>query len=744
MATKKKTSKSATGYKTYVNQDKWRVGHLHLIDDLPAADKALGAAISTFGNHVDSNRQSRHWVRAVQWIENILFTLGRHYIDDILVSRLARDTNNDLSVVNETSKMIPRPVNDFMGRYIETNIALLTENRPRPRVSAKSDKAEDEDAAKLSELTLEYLWEALNMPEKHREIARLILHCGVCWMELAWDPTIPRRISIPRTETFPETQITIAGGGTVTVPLPSERIVRDERGEPIFNETVEYGDISARVISPFEMHLPTSHWWNEDTPWVMREWYTPKDTLVDQYGGTDARKKGLTKKNGWHVDRLEDVGTYNIKNLPLWWWERLSDIVEGPGPSIYVGTPEQWDNYTVARWFDRKPNSKWPKGRSILIAGDQVIYDSPKEVGARAYDPRWPNRWHPYVRFRWEPITGSVYGRSLASKLLPKIKRVNAIDTTMIMYQRTVPIAAWIAPKGAHPTEDIWFGKPGGVWEYDPRRTANQVPQPVFPPDYPKSILDQRQNMVLEMESIAGTEEILKGERPVGTTSGHMLEVLRKQALASRSSILQAWEESIESEGSHLLQEVIKHIKDDSRYAERIRVLAREKHLSHLSVRSFSGLDISDNVVVRVDIVNQAITSKEAREAKALEAMQFAPGLMQLPQPLRLALLKEFGWDKSLTPQGPDVNRAKRMMAWIRQGDLGRIVPLPEDDPYVFYNIFVEALKAEEFVDLDPQQQQMVFALIDVYKQQIELREMQMAKIMAMRAQAGMDPNQES
>jgi low temperature requirement protein LtrA len=74
---------------------KWKYGHLHLIDSIPAGDAKVAAALSTYANHVDTNRQSRHWVRAVQWIENILFLIGRQYVDDILVSRLSRDSNND-------------------------------------------------------------------------------------------------------------------------------------------------------------------------------------------------------------------------------------------------------------------------------------------------------------------------------------------------------------------------------------------------------------------------------------------------------------------------------------------------------------------------------------------------------------------------------------------------------------------------------------------------------------------------
>ena len=179
-------------------------GQLHAIDELTVHDHdKVGAAIRTYADTVNSNKQSLHWQRSVRWIENIFFSSGRQYVDDILVSRLTNNADNtvgDLSVIQETTRNIPKPTNDFLGRYVETNIALLTENRPRPRVTPKSDRDEDQTAAELSELTLEYLWESLRMPDKMREIARLVLHTGMCLLEVAWDPTVPRRVQTAKTK----------------------------------------------------------------------------------------------------------------------------------------------------------------------------------------------------------------------------------------------------------------------------------------------------------------------------------------------------------------------------------------------------------------------------------------------------------------------------------------------------------------------------------------------------------------
>jgi len=719
-------------------QTNWKKGHLHTIDAIPPGSDDLAKAIQLYSNEMNSNRNSRKWVRVVQWVENFLFSLGRQYVDDLMISRITQDSDGTSSIIKEASNNIPRPVNDLLGRYIETNIALLTENKPIPRIEPKSGRAEDEDAAKLSELTMEYMWEALDLPQKHREVARLILHCGVAWIEIIYDETLPRRMTVPETEKAESFLAPGVGAGEVNIPVPREVPIHDEQGRPIYTDKVEYGDISAKIVSPFEMHLPTTHYWDEeDMGWVMREYYTTVDALKDKYGARPNFR--LMKKDGWNLDALDQAGTTNVQNLPIWWWERLSEIVEGPGPSLYVGTPDTWEGYVTVRVFDRKPNAKWPRGRTIIAIGDKVLYDSPKKRGARAYDPRWPERWHPYIRFRWEGITGSMFGRSLVSKLLPKLKRVNAIDTTMIMWRRTVPMSAWIIPKGAQPVEDQWLGRPGQIWEWDPRRTVGAKPEPVYAPPYPAAAAEERQQQIAEMEAIAGTEEILRGQRPTGVNSAAMIDILRKQALAARSAILQEWDESLQKEGSIILQEVIKHIRDDQRYAERLRVLARDK-VSALSIQSFSGSDLSDNVIVKIDTASMALSSKEARQAKAIELAQYAAGLANMEPLLKAKVLEEIGYHDTLIPSGPDVNRVRRIMAWIRQEAYDRIVPMPEDDPFIFYQMFTEEMKSDGFQNLNEQQQLILLSLVDLYKKQVERIQMQMMQQQIMMQGGGAPP----
>ena len=1103
--------------------EKFKQGQLFLADELKWKDPAIGAAIASYANAVDINRASRMWRRALGWTENIFFGAGKQYVDDILISRLSRDgSSGDTVSIRDTARNMPRPVNDFLGRYVETNLALLTENRPRPRVTAKSDRRDDMKAAELSELTMEYLWEALQMPEKHRELARLILYCGTAWLEIDYDELTVRHAVGEKTEEESSFFIPSEAGKPVNITIP-RRVRKAGKGK------LEYGDITANVISPFEMHLPMVHYWNgQDMGWILREYYTPILSLQDKYGSTGASGV-VTKKNGWNVDALEDLqkgtggGSTSPQNLPLWWFERLTDLVEGPGPSLYVGTPETWSGYTVVRVFDRRPCPKWPNGRTVMVAGENLLYDSPMDRGARAFDPRWPQRWHPYIRYHWESMVGSIYARSLVSKLLPKIKRVNNIDTALIMYRRAIPIASWICPKGCWvpgtyvtcadgttkaietfdggesvqsfnsinpvvkkvqysndemiirlkskghlpilgtaghvipvipksvknptdkdivekrlmdieigdwvlssfkrnrtgqekidindyvmvpangktkpinsyipidtdflrliglflaegcvkgnkkqkehviqftvgvkeqytlaaeivklmdrvfgikckiihdtygngerlqiqaysttlaqlfkslcktgasqkqihpdiftspisllplvggwidgdgcstdvpkskdgrrrtwkqsnartisinlayqmrgilldekivtslyssnknrnhdiysliwdttsrrqlssycnkfkedtaqktcrqdkwvgnciavrvkethkqkyigpvydleisnkhyyqangiivhntaPVEDFFTGGQGGqILEYDPRRTNNQAPQPIFPPPFPEGILNERTTQIAEMESIAGTEQILRGERPIGVNSASMLDVLRKQALASRSAILQAWDESLQDTGSALLQETIKNIGKDKRYAERIRLLARERGISRMTIEEFSGSDLQDNVIVRVDTASLALVSKEARQQRALEFMQYAPSLSAMPTALQQNIIEELGFKSDLNTQGPDIDRAKSMLLWIKNKRFDRVIPFPEDNPYIFHELFVNEMKDESYFDWDAESQQSLIQMIELYQQQIELIEKQQLAMQQAMMQAGQPP----
>jgi hypothetical protein len=138
-----------------------------------------------------------------------------------------------------------------------------------------------------------------------------------------------------------------------------------------------------------------------------------------------------------------------------------------------------------------------------------------------------------------------------------------------------------------------------------------------------------------------------------------------------------------------------------------------------------------------------ALSSKEARQAKAIEMVQYASGLENMEPLLKAKVLEEIGYEDTLIPSGPDVERVKRLMAWIRQEAYNMIIPMPEDDPFIFYGMLAEEMKSEAFHNLNEQQQMILLALVDLYKKQAEKKQQQMMQQQMMMENGGQPPGGE-
>jgi hypothetical protein len=130
-----------------------------------------------------------------------------------------------------------------------------------------------------------------------------------------------------------------------------------------------------------------------------------------------------------------------------------------------------------------------------------------------------------------------------------------------------------------------------------------------------------------------------------------------------------------------------------------------------------------------------ALSSKEAKQARAIELIQFASGLQGMPAALQARILEEMGYEDALIPQGADVSRGKRLMAWIRQEAFEMIVPMPEDDPFILYGMFVEEMKSDGFHNLNEDQQLILLSLVDLYKQMAEERQQEIMQMQMMQAE---------
>jgi hypothetical protein len=63
------------------------------------------------------------------------------------------------------------------------------------------------------------------------------------------------------------------------------------------------------------------------------------------------------------------------------------------------------------------------------------------------------------------------------------------------------------------------------------------------------------------------------------------------------------------------------------------------------------------------------------------------------------------------------------------------IVPMPEDDPFILYGMFVEEMKSDGFHNLNEEQQMVLLSLVDLYKEMAEQRQQEIMQMQMMEAQ---------
>jgi len=113
----------------------------------------LARAICHWADECEASK----WPRALQWYQNYAYVMGYPFMH-------FNYNGSTLNVTNLSSQMnnksfVPRTVSNYLLRPFEGNVSIFTTSRPYPMVTPRSDRPEDEDAAKASGAILETLWE---------------------------------------------------------------------------------------------------------------------------------------------------------------------------------------------------------------------------------------------------------------------------------------------------------------------------------------------------------------------------------------------------------------------------------------------------------------------------------------------------------------------------------------------------------------------------------------------------------
>lgn len=725
MAKRRKNSRTSTSNNNFERES------FTALQRVPYESRADAPAIESVIEKFMMDLENAKWPRALQWFENASMLLGNHLTRFFYTA----DTGLGLSGLQPKSNfetMVARQADNRLIRPCEAVVGMLTQAQLIPRATPNSDSPDDEDAAALSEILVNLVFEnPLNMQEKAEEGLQVSNICGtVCYETEYGETDMPAIVPKYKTERRPN-------------PLYDPEAPEDPRTNPKKvaqqvpdgEETVMRKDFMVRVWTPFHMQPDPAATSPDDMKWICRSNFVDLDWAADQYTGSE--EEGYLFEDR---DELKDgVSIDSGTKFALYWYAKFQDILETPqsyqqggglASQSYLAQGAAGPNQVLLRVVDVKPSKAYPRGRTFITIGGQLVWQG----DARSWSEKYPWRWHPYAFHSWFKLPGRFWGVALLSELVPLQKKINAIDALVHANRKYMSIGQWMIPKHSKMRE----GGPSGLAGENFTFTAvpgMSDPYRVQHTPLPAELLAERADLLQAIEHISATGLVGEQVAKSAARAGSMLNFFRQEKLRSKAPMIQSHERVLEKIGQNILIEADLNLAlGDEQLTQRMRAAASEH--SNLSIETFSSASLRDHHSIKIDVASQLINTPEAREAKALEFLQALGGSASPIE--RDAVMRATGMDEfQRGAENSSIERARRMVARVKSGNVEAAFPMQGIDvAAVMAPVFQDELLSDSYHDLEDEQQEALLQLFTIYQQMAAQEAAQQFQMQLQQAQA--------
>jgi hypothetical protein len=366
--------------------------------------------------------------------------------------------------------------------------------------------------------------------------------------------------------------------------------VGPEMINPITGEEVTAGDVEMEVVTPFHLFVPDLTLEDiEQQPYVIHS--TLKDVgYVRRVYGFEATPNASSN------DTLIDNRYLNIVN------------------EASVNKKDQVLMHEV--WIKPNGHRLFPDGGLLTVINSKVVQRIDKYP--------YPHGEFPFAKFD-HIQTGKFYSDSTITDLIPLQRELNRTRSQIIESKNMMAKPQLLAPKGSIQPRKI-TSEPGQVIEYTPGLTP---PSPLPMQGLPAYVLQEVDRLMQDMDDIAGTTEMSRGQNPSQVTAYSALSYLQDQSETKLSASVASVEEFVEKIARLYLKYVV-YYWDIPRT---VKAVGKDKMIE---VSAWKGSDLKGNVDIRVEAGSAIPLGKQQRQTFLLDLFK----LGALPPESLLELLE--------------------------------------------------------------------------------------------------------
>lgn len=474
------------------------------------------------------------------WLRNLLYVLGRQWIFFDVDRGQWRD--------KRLAKWIPRPVTNKMSETVDSVMSVFQSVQLavtcRPEGNDPADVTTAETANKLAP-AIHY---EHNMNTVQAEGDFWLIATGNVFYHVWWDKrsgkdpvTVPYEQCATCGETYPPDQV-IANNNLC--PNCGQAIFKPAldpvTGQPKVQSFVA-GHGCTDACSPFEIAFPLSYTRFQDLPGLIRKRWRARSWAEKNL------PPDVLSRIQWEK-MTTDRSLQMLRGLAV-----QNDLVNSPLGTLAANSQEAVEGFTEYElWL--KPTQDYPDGLFLRVVGEgegsAFVLRLPDQStpGPLPYktaqgEPLFPWTHTPYTKFG-----GRIWGRAALDTIIQKQDQLNQTDSLIQLIVQRVANPVWLEPKGTEVKK--FTGEPGLVVKYNPLALGGTAAKPerIEGANVPSSLFNLRQQILDDIENLAGTYDIIKGAKPSGVEAFSALQLLveRSQSrygtvLASRGETYRQW-----------------------------------------------------------------------------------------------------------------------------------------------------------------------------------------------------------
>ena len=452
-----------------------------------------------------------------------------------------------------------REVYNHIAPIYDIRYAKLSRIKPDINVIPATSDERDKQSAKASKKIYKSLKNKFEIENKITQAIKWSEVCGTVFYKVSWNNNL---------------------GQTVAV---------DKDGNK-----VKSGEVELSVVSPFEIY-PDSQTCESlrDCQSLLHAKAYTTEQIKSMYG---VEVKG------------EKINTFSLDNVSV-----------GVGGLGFNGTATKLiettkDNSAIVIEKYVRPNSEYPNGRLIIVAGDKLVYDG--ELPYLCGEDK--TRDFPFIRQTSIEEPGCFWGTSVIERLIPVQRAFNAVKNRKHEFINRLSLGVLSVEDGSVDLDNLEEEGlcPGKVLVY---RQGATEPKYLQSESIPAGLSDEENNLLDEFNKISGVNDLLSTSTISSNISGNALELL----ISQDETRLNASIESIKSACKEIAKKILRLYKQYAIFPRIAKIVGEN---GQIEMFYFSSSDISSD---DIELENQTDGSQTLTQRREMIFSLLEKGIFQ-------------------------------------------------------------------------------------------------------------------